>query len=172
MDIFTTVQLGGKVINYLALSNSENINPTQKEIAMKYLLNIETDWDFAIKFRGEIFSEYEIDITLDSVEELDEIELLGPFATPLSEDTKVWEFNQAMEAIKANPDQSFCNQGGNRGVDWTPLPQTRPKTKKHNGIVNAFTRSARRQKQQEKETMLILVESTYYADIHMLSDSY
>lgn len=84
----------------------------------KYTLNVETDWDFTLEFKGELYSDNEITLLLSDVSELDQIKLQGPFGAP-HEPEKRWEWDEAMEAIKANPEKGFSNQGGNRGVSWT-----------------------------------------------------
>jgi hypothetical protein len=56
---------------------------------------------------------------MKSVKDLDDIVLQGPFGSPGAPE-KRWEFDAAMEAIRKNPDELFCNLGGNRGVEWYP----------------------------------------------------
>ena len=86
---------------------------------MKGLLNLETDWDFSIKYKDKIFDCGDT-INIDS-DKLDELEILGPFGAPKSKNTKCWEYVEGIKEIKNNPTKEFCNQGGNRGVCWTPL---------------------------------------------------
>lgn len=84
-----------------------------------YFLTVETDFDFLLCYRGEILSDYRILLRLESVKDLDDIVLQGPFGSPgLPE--KRWEFDEAMAAIRKNPDEEFSNLGGNRGVGWEP----------------------------------------------------
>ena len=84
----------------------------------KYHMSVDTDWDFGISYKGKVYSDSSFSIFFDSVEELDEIELLGPFGSPGPPNHR-FEFDEAIKEIKANPDEDFCNQGGNRGVHWT-----------------------------------------------------
>jgi hypothetical protein len=96
------------------------------------ILCVETDHDFSIRYNGEVFFN-EISLTLDSVDDLDRIEVLGPWGIPYNEDVKDWEFRQGIEEIKKNPGQHFNNTGGNRGVEWWPdnPNQTTTKEKKY-----------------------------------------
>ena len=98
---------------------------------MKFLLNIETDHDFSILHQGTLYAGHEETILLNDDWDADpigiqlsQIEILGPFGGPRTENTKCLEFIEAIEAIKQNPNLRFNNQGGNRGVEWTPLPET------------------------------------------------
>lgn len=84
-----------------------------------YFLTVETDFDFSLCYRGEILTDYRILLRLESVKDLDNIVLQGPFGAP-GLPAKRWEWDAAMEAIRKNPDECFCNLGGNRGVEWSP----------------------------------------------------
>lgn len=99
----------------------EFIDRNKKTLA-NYIMDVETDWDFSIRFQGVVHSKSEFTIGFNSVEELDEVEILGPFGSP-SESGKCWEFEQAVQQIKLNPNEYFSNLGGNRGVSWTPLKE-------------------------------------------------
>lgn len=92
---------------------------SKKMLPAKFEMNFETDWDFSIKFKDKVYSEDEFTIRLSSVEELDEIEVCGPFGS--AERADIWVVNEAIKAIKANPNEHFSNLGGNRGVEWVPL---------------------------------------------------
>jgi hypothetical protein len=84
-----------------------------------YLLTVETDFDFSFTYRGKLMADYRIVLQMESVTDLDNIVLQGPFGAPgLPE--KSWEFDEAMAAIRKNPDEEFSNLGGNRGVEWSP----------------------------------------------------
>ena len=85
-----------------------------------YVLTIRTDYDFGVRFRGRSYGDYTITLTLNSVEELEDIELLGPFGSS-SIPTKTWEWYDAMQKIKANPEETLNDYGGNRGVSWYPI---------------------------------------------------
>ena len=86
---------------------------------MRGLLNIETDWDFCLKYKDKIFNCGDT-IKIDS-DELDKLEILGAFGSPRTKDTKCSEYIEGIQEIKSNPAKEFSNQGGNRGVSWTPL---------------------------------------------------
>lgn len=81
-------------------------------------LSVETDYDFSIELNGTIYTNSEFEITINSIEELNAIKVLGPWGTPSG--GKTWEINDALEAIKANPKEFFNNMGGNRGATWYP----------------------------------------------------
>ena len=88
-----------------------------------YTMNVETDYDFALKFQGVVYSDHDFVVHFNSIEELDEIEILGGFGTPFKESTKCHEFLEAVDRIKANPNESFSTLGGNRGVAWYINPK-------------------------------------------------
>lgn len=88
-------------------------------MATKFLLFVETDWDFSLEFHGELFCNYEITLQLESVQQLDDIKVLGPFGTLAG--GKTWEWEHAVKRIRANPSESFSELGGNRGVQWIVL---------------------------------------------------
>jgi hypothetical protein len=83
----------------------------------KYVLSVETDWDFSLKYNNVVYSDYEFYIIIDSVDELDKIEVLGPFGSGKSSFDSFYEW---IEIIKSNPDEHFSNLGGNRGISWGP----------------------------------------------------
>ena len=85
-----------------------------------FLLTVETDHDFSLRYRGELFANYEIVLKMESVKDLDDIILQGPFGVP-SLPEKRFEFDEAMKAIRENPELEFSNLGGNRGVEWIPI---------------------------------------------------
>lgn len=85
------------------------------------LLHIETDWDFGIKLRNELYADYEETIKIYSIKELKNLEYTGPFGAPVSEQTKLWEVKEAISAILNEPKKHFSNLGGNRGANWSPL---------------------------------------------------
>jgi len=85
-----------------------------------YRLTIETDFDFSFKYKGKLYADYRIVLSVPSVKDLDDIVLQGPLGSP-GVPEKRWEFDEAMEAIRKNPEELFCNLGGNRGVEWYPI---------------------------------------------------
>ena len=90
----------------------------------RYLMQIETDDDFTLMFRGRLYRDGET-LELNDVTELDAVEICGPFGSERDEHTKCYEFEQALRYIKQRPDWAFDNTGGNRGVSWYPI-QIRP----------------------------------------------
>lgn len=85
-------------------------------------LNVETDWDFGILFNGESFSDFKFDLQIESLDQLKNLEFLGAFGGPLTEDTNLWEIQEGIAEILKNPHVEFNNQGGNRGIHWVPSP--------------------------------------------------
>lgn len=87
-------------------------------------LYVETDWDFALRFKGVVYSQYDFELQLCDAEELRSIELLGPFGSSLGkrgvDGIHAAEFLEGVAAILNNPSEPFSNTGGNRGVTWTP----------------------------------------------------
>jgi len=81
--------------------------------ATKYTLYVETDWDFDVAFKGrEYGGKYggNFHLNLTSIKDLDKI--------IVTRGSKVREFEDGIKQIKENPNESFCNTGGNRGVQW------------------------------------------------------
>lgn len=93
--------------------DSKKIPPT------RFIMGFETDWDFSIKFKDKFYCDMDFEIRISSVEELDEMEVMGPYGSPST--SNIWVFDEALKAIKANPNEYFSNMGGNRGVSWTPI---------------------------------------------------
>ncbi len=94
----------------------------RKQNLVNYIMDVETDWDFSLQFQGVVYSDCEFTIGFNSVDELDQVEILGPFGSP-SKSGKCWEFEEAVRKIKLKPNEYFSNLGGNRGVSWTPLKE-------------------------------------------------
>lgn len=88
---------------------------------MQGRIYFETDFDFAVKFKGEIYSSHEFDFYINSFEEFKSIQFLGPFGSGEPKNySNCCHVQDAMEAIKQNPTEHFSNLGGNRGVMWAP----------------------------------------------------
>jgi hypothetical protein len=83
------------------------------------ILNVQTDDDFSIQYKGELYSSYEFTIKITNIKELDEMIVFGPYGSPRSDKTKCWEFESGIQRIKKNPNEEFDTTGGNRGVHWT-----------------------------------------------------
>lgn len=78
----------------------------------KHTLIVETDDDFQIEFKGKVYYGH-FAIQIESVDELNEL-----IVCDRTSDTKCYEFDLGIAAIKANPNKPFSNLGGNRGVEW------------------------------------------------------
>jgi len=78
---------------------------------MKYVLYVETDWDFSLEYKGKVHGD-RITLLLNDPKELDDIKI---------SDGKTWEYETAIEEIKKNPNEFFSNIGGNRGVTWSVI---------------------------------------------------
>lgn len=86
---------------------------------MQGKLTFETDWDFSILYKGELFADYDFSIYVFSVEDFDGIIFLGPHGSgPAS--GKFSEVKEMLQEIRANPSEPRCFLGGNRGVEWEP----------------------------------------------------
>lgn len=85
---------------------------------MQGKLTFETDWDFSILYKGEIYSSYDFSIYVFSLEDFDSIEFRGPWGT--NSDGKFSEVQEMLQEIRANPSEPKCFLGGNRGVEWEP----------------------------------------------------
>ena len=85
-----------------------------------YLLYVETDDDFSLQYKGTTHFN-DINLLLQSVDELDEIKIMGPWGSNAS--AKSQEYEEAIMHIKENPNHHYDNTGGNRGVTWTPINQ-------------------------------------------------
>ena len=73
----------------------------------KYLLIIETDYDFDVKFRGEFIND---GLLFNTVAELKELEITGPYGSPRTENTKCQDFEQWIQ--EAIDDLRPCHKGG------------------------------------------------------------
>ena len=86
------------------------------------ILTVQTDYDFSIEFKGEVYSDYEFTLEINDIKELSEMTILGPFGNhSRSADTKCWEFESGIQRIKNNPSEEFDTTGGNRGINWMIL---------------------------------------------------
>ena len=79
---------------------------------------IETDYDYALEYNGKVYDN-DSTIYLNRAEQLRDIEILGAFGSPRTENTKCWEFETAVEEIQKNPNQTY-RTFGNRGIHWNP----------------------------------------------------
>jgi len=84
------------------------------------ILYIETDWDCGVKIAGVDYCDSKNTIPIYSIEDIKNAVFLGPFGSPLSSNTKLWEIKEAFACIIASPDTHFSNIGGNRGAEWCP----------------------------------------------------
>lgn len=87
--------------------------------SMQGKLTFETDYDFSILYKGELYTDYDFSIYIFSMEDFDEITFLGPWGSgPTS--GKFSEVQEMLQEIRANPSEPRCFLGGNRGVEWEP----------------------------------------------------
>lgn len=86
---------------------------------MQGKLIFETDWDFSIEYKGEIYTSYDFEIYIESAQDFDKINFLGPWGSgPAS--GKFSEVEEMLQKIRANLEEPKCFLGGNRGVEWIP----------------------------------------------------
>lgn len=83
-----------------------------------YHLYVETDYDFGLIYKGKEYFGCSCNIKIESVDELFQIEVTGPFGTPHVHHGRDQEFLLAIEEIEKNPDKFYNSIGGNRGVRW------------------------------------------------------
>lgn len=86
-----------------------------------YQLRIETDDDFSVEFKGQLLVGHEIELVVRRLDELDTLQVLGPWGSPATMNTKRFEFDEGLTAVRKNPDEPFSNTGGNRGIEWEPI---------------------------------------------------
>jgi hypothetical protein len=86
---------------------------------MQGKLIFETDWDFSIEYKGKLYTEYDFEIYIESAQDFDKINFLGPYGSgPAS--GKFSEVQEMLEKIKQDLKEARCFLGGNRGVEWIP----------------------------------------------------
>lgn len=86
---------------------------------MQGKLIFETDWDFSIEYKGKIYTSYDFEIYIESAQDFDKINFLGPYGSgPTS--GKFSEVEEMLQEIRANLEDPKCFLGGNRGVKWIP----------------------------------------------------
>lgn len=86
---------------------------------MQGKLIFETDWDFSIEYKGKIYTEYDFEIYIESAQDFDKINFLGPWGSgPAS--GKFSEVEEMLEKIEQDLKEARCFLGGNRGVEWIP----------------------------------------------------
>ena len=81
-------------------------------MAQRYFLEINTDWDFALVYRGKYYYG-DITLLLDNPDELEKIAIVDGH--------KTYEFYYSKKQILFNPEAEFKYLGGNRNVKWTPV---------------------------------------------------
>jgi len=81
-------------------------------MAQKYLLEVTTDWDFALVYKDRYYYG-DITLLLDSPSELNKMTIVCG--------SKTYEFDFSKEQILFNPEAEFKYLGGNRNVKWTPV---------------------------------------------------
>jgi hypothetical protein len=86
-------------------------------------MTVETDYDFVVKFRGEIFGGT-FSLNIDDVADLEDLEVLTNRLKPPTTKTKCGEFLRDLDRIRHNPTEEFDTTGGNRGMVWENLGKT------------------------------------------------
>lgn len=86
---------------------------------MQGKLTFETDYDFSILYKGELYANMDFSIYILSDEDFDEIIFKGPFGAT-SYGAKYSEVVDMLQEIRANPSEPRYFTGGNRGVVWEP----------------------------------------------------
>jgi len=80
-------------------------------------LTFETDDDFSILYKGELYTSYDFSIYIENEDDFDEIIFLGPYgSSPKS--GKFSEVEEMIQKIRENTSEDRCFLGGNRGVEW------------------------------------------------------
>ena len=85
---------------------------------MQGKLTFETDYDFSILYKGELYANMDFSIYILSGEDFDEITFGGPFGSHYG--GKYSEVVDMLQEIRANPSEPRDFTGGNRGVIWEP----------------------------------------------------
>lgn len=108
-----------KLERSLPLDICEVINCPEEEPSLG-ILAFDTNHDYGLVIGGVSFIDAHNAAVIESLEQLENVEYLGPFGSPCGDGTKIGEIQEAISAILANPSMSFSNRGGNRGAEWTP----------------------------------------------------
>ena len=114
---------------------------------VKGKLTFQTDWDFSILYKDELYSSYDFDIYIESENDFDEIIFLGPYGSgPAS--GKFSEVEEMIQKIRENPSENRCFLGGNRGVEWIAY------TTESDDIISRAKKIAQELKLLPRETVL------------------
>jgi hypothetical protein len=70
-------------------------------------LEVDTDWDFSLEYKGVVYSDSTFSIKMESAEDLQHLNLWGPWGSTPEEGFSLQAFDEAIEAIKANPNEHF-----------------------------------------------------------------
>ncbi len=110
-------------------------------------LTFQTDWDFSILYKDELYSSYDFDIYIENEDDFDEIIFLGPYGSgPAS--GKFSEVEEMIQKIRENPSEDRCFLGGNRGVEWIAY------TTETDDIISRAKKIAQELKLLPRETVL------------------
>lgn len=85
------------------------------------ILYVETDWDFAFKIAGKVYASNEQDVIVNNIQDLKDIEYLGPWGDTWDNKVKDYELREGVEKIIKSPNEHHVMLGGNRGFEWTPF---------------------------------------------------
>jgi len=81
---------------------------------------VQTDWDFSVRYKGKLYTGYDFIVPIDSVDDLDEIQICAADGGELTLRTKWMEISRAIAYIKEHPDERYDTTGSNRGVSYWP----------------------------------------------------
>jgi hypothetical protein len=90
---------------------------------MYYMMNVVTDFGFSITFHGTVHTDDVLAFLLLDPDELDDMVLTCLNGARVDKN-KLHEWCDAIGAIKANPNEPFCNQGRNKWIVWIPVGAT------------------------------------------------
>ena len=144
------------------------------------VLTVQTDWDFSVVFKGVLYDDYSFELVIEDLSELDDIKLLGQFASPYSNKTKDSEFREGILKIKADPTVEFDDTSGNRGVEWRTSKRKNPIEHAEKMIDELlaepyqgdFESNASRVKQITEDLLLDLGLKEYVDKMHKVRTTY
>lgn len=88
-------------------------------------LTIKTDFDFSIRFMGNIHFDDEIVLEINSAGDIGFIDFLGAWGSELSRTTPIDEVVEQLEEVVRNFDKPADYTRGDRGIKWEPNTEVR-----------------------------------------------
>lgn len=85
---------------------------------MQGKLTFETDDDFSILYKGELYTSYDFSIYIECEDDFDKIIFKGPWGT--NSGGKFWFVQDKLKEIRADLSEPRDFTGGNTGVIWEP----------------------------------------------------